>query len=93
MATWANENRVTVRLDREALVRLRQEADMLQRDLAEAAGLNAPVLCDYERGRRGNVRREVVDRLAGALGRKLGRKVTARELILAAEPAPAEVAS
>ena len=50
-----------------ALVRLRRAAGLTQRQLAAAAGVSQPNICDYERGRCPPTLRVTV-RLADALG-------------------------
>jgi predicted transcriptional regulator len=103
---WSDERRIYVRVNGEALWKLREEADIPQRVLAAAIGVSPVSICDYEKGRRVNIARKKVRGLAACLSSHLGRKVEVAELTLAdgqdatgrahdlrrAEP-PAEVAS
>lgn len=53
-----------------ALREARDRAKMSQARLAELAGLRVATISDIERGRKGNVTLDVLDRLAKALGVK-----------------------
>lgn len=76
------------RLNGPEIVRLREARGMNQADLAGAAGLKSPALCQYEKNKRGaRVHPRTVNRIASAL--KVKREAI---LITVEEPAtePAE---
>jgi transcriptional regulator with XRE-family HTH domain len=74
-------------INEHAIYRLRYEAGMSQRELAEAADIKPNALCQYETGvRRYPADPDVVRRLAKAFSKRLGRTIEPEELLRPREP-------
>lgn len=73
-------------LDPTRLKALRIEAGLTARRLQTAAGVQNPTVYRIESGETVTVTVETMERIADALGRRLGRRVTVDELLTGARP-------